>query len=191
MSDTDATGALREQIVPVLQRHGLVLEELTVSEGEQARVEVVVDLPEDEQGSPDLDTVADASRDLSELLDAPDSPLGEGPALLEVGTPGAERVLELPRHYRRARGRLLRLDTVDGRTMLARLLEVDDHDVLHVEPQPERDEKGRIRGARRPGTPVDLPIDQIAHAQVQIEFDPPADLRTGAGQASPNDAEER
>lgn len=191
MTDAEDTTALRALIVPLLERHGLDLEELTVRTGAETHVDVIVDLPEHVPGSPDLDTVADASRELSELLDSPRSGLGDGPALLEVSTPGAERMLHEPRHFRRARGRLIHVVTADDRDLVARLTAVSDQDVLSLAPQPVRDAKGRIRGSRRGGDPFDLPIDDVVSAQVQIEFDPPAGTGPDPDRTSPNDAEER
>ena len=101
---------LREAAAAVLDAHGLVLEEVEVGrEGGMPRLRLVVDLPEDELGSADLDTVAEASRELSARIDADDSLLGPEPVLLELTTPGVERALTAPRHFRRSRGRLLAL----------------------------------------------------------------------------------
>ena len=62
---------LREAAAAVLDAHGLVLEEVELGrEGGMPRLRLVVDLPEDELGSADLDTVAEASRELSARIDA-------------------------------------------------------------------------------------------------------------------------
>lgn len=98
---------LREAAAAVLDAHGLVLEEVEVGrEGGMPRLRLVLDLPEDELGSADLDTVAEASRELSARIDADDSLLGPEPVLLELTTPGVERALTAPRHFRRSRGRI-------------------------------------------------------------------------------------
>ena len=57
------------------------------------------------------------SRSISERLDAigDDDPAGSAPYTLEVTSPGIGRPLTLPRHFRRARTRLVALVTTDGR----------------------------------------------------------------------------
>lgn len=177
MSALDDQTILRERAATVLAPHGLVLEDVEIRRGGgMPQVRLIVDLPEDQLGSADLDTVAVASRELSELVDADDSLLGSEPVLLEVTTPGADRPLTAPRHFRRSRGRLLSLSTADGTTYRARLLGLEG-DLLRLRQEPGRDDRGRP--LRRPaGTAerIELPLAEIATAQVEIEFDPPADL---------------
>ena len=56
-----------------------------------------------------LDDAADVSRDVSAaLLDATDV-IGDVPYTLEVSSPGVDRPLTEPRHWRRAAGRLVRV----------------------------------------------------------------------------------
>src|SRR5699024_6174748 len=110
MSALEDQTILRETATRVLDAHGLVLEEVEIRRGGGTpQVRLVVDLPEDQLGSADLDAVADASRALSEAVDADDAVLGSTPVLLEVTTPGVDRELTAPRHFRRSRGRLLAL----------------------------------------------------------------------------------
>jgi ribosome maturation factor RimP len=177
MSDTDAHPALRDAAARILDQHGLELEEITVhrrSGTTEARL--VVDLPEDQLGSADLDTVSAAATALNELIDADESLLGPGPSLLEVTTAGVDRPLTTPRHFRRSRGRLLAITTEGGQQHRARLLAVED-ELLHLRQEPGRDDRGRP--VRLPkGTPerFELSIGEVAAAVVQVEFDPPADL---------------
>ena len=70
-----------------------------------------------------LDDAADVSRDVSALLDAGNA-LGDVPYTLEVSSPGVDRPLTEPRHWRRARGRLVRVKVtgegpVEGRVLAA------------------------------------------------------------------------
>lgn len=188
---------LREAAAAVLDAHGLVLEEVEVGrEGGMPRLRLVVDLPEDELGSADLDTVAAASRELSARIDADDSLLGPEPVLLELTTPGVERALTAPRHFRRSRGRLLALRTAAGTEHRARLLAVDG-ETLRLRQEPGRDDRGRPR--KLPAGTAErlaLRIDELDAARVEVEFDPPDDLEQlladaaadlpGAGPADPD-----
>lgn len=178
MSSLDPYPALREAAERVLAAHGLVLEEIQVRpRSGMPEVRLVVDLPEDELGSVDLDTVAAATSELNAEVDADDALLGPDPALLEVTTPGVDRPLTAPRHFRRARGRLVQLRTTAGEEHRARVLAVTDEDEIVLRPEAGRDDRGRPR--RLPaGTPerLRIPAAAVDSAQVQIEFDPPADL---------------
>ncbi|WP_058235534.1 ribosome maturation factor RimP [Devriesea agamarum] len=108
---------------PVVAEHGLVIDDVAMSRaGNRNRLQIVVDLPEDHLGSADLDAVAEASRAISTFLDDRDDLTGGGAYLLEVTTPGADRPLTSPRHFRRARKRLVALDLADGRRVIGRLL---------------------------------------------------------------------
>ena len=60
-----------------------------------------------------LDDVADATRKVSEVLDASDV-MGEQPYTLEVTSRGVDRPLTLPRHWRRNADRLVKA-TLTGR----------------------------------------------------------------------------
>ncbi|NMA77310.1 MAG: ribosome assembly cofactor RimP [Actinomycetales bacterium] len=189
MSALEDQTILREAATRVLDAHGLVLEEVEVRGGGTPQVRLIVDLPEDQLGSADLDTVAEASRELSEMVDADDALLGSAPVLLEVTTPGVERTLTAPRHFRRSRGRLLSLTTADGTAYRARLLAVGSEQ-LSLRQEPGRDDRGRPRKLVA-GTSEDLRIAlcDVATARVEIEFDPPADLAQLIADAESTDAD--
>ncbi|MFC7458721.1 ribosome maturation factor RimP [Brachybacterium sp. GCM10030267] len=183
---------LRETAGRVLAAHDLVLEDIVITGGSgTAEVRLVVDLPEDQLGSADLDTVARASSELSELIDADDSLLGPDPAVLEVTTPGVDRELTAPRHFRRSRGRLLSLTKSDGTQLRARLLAVTAENTLRLRQEPGRDDRGRPK-RRAPGTTerLDIPVQDVASARVEVEFDPPADLAQLLADADPTSPKE-
>ncbi|TDB80077.1 ribosome maturation factor RimP [Micromonospora sp. KC721] len=104
---------LREVIEPVVTREGYDLEDLSVSRaGRRHVVRVIVDA----DGGINLDAVADVSRAVSAALDAAEESGGDivaGEYQLEVSSPGVDRPLTLPRHWRRNVGRLVRV-TVRG-----------------------------------------------------------------------------
>jgi ribosome maturation factor RimP len=72
------------------------------SAGRRRILRVVVDA----DGGVSLDDIAVASRELSLKLDAGPE-MGEQPYTLEVSSPGVDRPLTEPRHWRRAIGRLV------------------------------------------------------------------------------------
>ena len=162
--DEAVTGVLTE----VVDRAGLTLDEVTVtSAGRRRVVRVVVDLAGDEPGEVSMDAVATASTAVSEALDASDV-LGDAPYTLEVSSPGVDRPLTQPRHWRRALTRLVRVVRSDGGELLARVAEVDEDGVL-VLLQPQS-VKGRPPRAADVGRPVRLAWDEVARGEVQVEF---------------------
>jgi ribosome maturation factor RimP len=113
---------VRQVVQPVIEAAGLALEDVTVSPaGRRSVVRVVLDLGDDAVGSLDLDTLGAVSRDISTALDAHDPVKGE--YVLEVSTPGTDRPLTQPRHFRRARTRLVRLTMLDGSVVSGRMLD--------------------------------------------------------------------
>jgi ribosome maturation factor RimP len=107
----------------------------------------------DKDGGVTMDDIADATREVSRLLDESDV-MGERPYTLEVTSPGTDRPLTLPRHWRRNRGRIVTVSCSDGRTVTGRITDSDDdRAVLDVE-----------------GATEELAFDDVAKAKVQIEF---------------------
>jgi len=98
--DTDRLTRLLEPVVHALD---MDLEGIKVTSAGRRRIlRVVVDA----DGGVSLDDIALASRELSLKLDnAPE--MGEQPYTLEVSSPGVDRPLTQPRHWRRATGRLV------------------------------------------------------------------------------------
>jgi ribosome maturation factor RimP len=102
---------LRELVEPVVVSAGYDVETISVSKaGRRSVVRVVVD----SDAGVDLDAIADLSRAVSAVLDDAD-PLGEQPYVLEVTSPGVDRPLTEPRHWRRNVGRKVRIGDREGR----------------------------------------------------------------------------
>jgi ribosome maturation factor RimP len=98
--DSDRLARLLE---PVIAAMNMDLESLKVSAaGRRRLLRVVVDA----DGGVSLDDIALASRELSAKLDNA-TEMGEQPYTLEVSSPGVDRPLTQPRHWRRAIGRLV------------------------------------------------------------------------------------
>jgi ribosome maturation factor RimP len=146
---TAARARVRAVIEPVVAAAGYDLEDVTLSRaGRRHLVRILVDA----DGGITLDDIAVVSREISAALDAADEANGEvlaGEYQLEVGSPGVDRPLTAPRHWRRNVGRLV---TVGGRT--GRVLAADDEGiVLDVD-----------------GTSHELPYAGLGPGKVQIEF---------------------
>jgi ribosome maturation factor RimP len=128
-----------------LLAEGLVVEavELTPA-GNRRLLRVAVD----KDGGVTLDDVADATRVVSRALDESDV-MGEQPYTLEVSSRGADRPLTLPRHWRRNRGRLVKVVTDDGQAVTGRIGDSDDDGVtLDVDGSPRRIGYADVRTAK-------------------------------------------
>ncbi|MFF3075024.1 ribosome maturation factor RimP [Kitasatospora sp. NPDC057936] len=154
---TTTNDRLRALLEPLAARAGLDLEDVRVTQaGSRRQVQIDVDTDD----GVDMDAIADFSRVVGEALDESDV-MGDGAYLLEVGSPGAERPLALPRHWQRAEGRLAKIHLADGGEVVARVLAADEDGAL-VEVQPV---KGRGRPKERR-----LEYSEVARARVQVEF---------------------
>lgn len=92
---------------PMIEADGLELVDATMMGGGRSQVlRITVDGPD---GSVDLDQLADLSRRLSRHLD--DEGFEPGPYALEVSSPGIERPLRRPEHFRRAVGSRVKVKT--------------------------------------------------------------------------------
>jgi ribosome maturation factor RimP len=116
---------LRDVIEPLARSAGYDLEDLSVVRmGRRHVVRVTVD----RDGGVGLDAVAELSRDISHGLDDAESAAGEfiaGEYQLEVSSPGTDRPLTEPRHWRRNVGRLVTA-RLGGHLVTGRLTAADD-----------------------------------------------------------------
>src|SRR6201996_3218979 len=108
-------------IEPAVAAAGLDLESVRMTvAGKRRLLRVVVD----SDHGVSLDDAAEVSRKVSAALDASDA-LGDVPYTLEVSSPGVDRPLTEPRHWRRARGRLVRVKVAGEGSVEGRLLAAD------------------------------------------------------------------
>jgi ribosome maturation factor RimP len=159
-----ATARLAGWIEPVVGAAGYDLEELVVTPaGRRSVVRVVVDRDE----GVTLDDIAEVSRAVSAVLDENDGDLGRSPYVLEVTSPGVDRPLTEPRHWRRNTGRLVTVPIGDE-TVTARVTAVDDDGVaLAVEAKGKPGAKKRAPVARH------VPWAALGTGRVQVEFGRP------------------
>ena len=143
--------ALRAVAAPFVSAAGLDLEDVTVEKvGRRSKVTVIVDA----DGGVDLDVIADVSGEISAALDEQPE-LDDTPFVLEVTSPGVDRPLIEPRHWRRAKDRLVTVEMTDGSSIKGRVVGSDDTSVT-------LDVKGETRATA---------YADIAKAVVQVEFD--------------------
>jgi ribosome maturation factor RimP len=112
---------IADVIRPVVAAAGMDLESVRVSAaGRRRLLRVVVD---SDQGV-SLDDAATISRQLSAALDA-DPVMGDFPYTLEVSSPGVDRPLTDPRHWRRSVGRLVQVTAAEAGTVTGRVVAAD------------------------------------------------------------------
>jgi ribosome maturation factor RimP len=135
---------------PVVTAAGMDLETLRVSvAGRRRLLRVIVD----SDAGVSLDDAAEVSRDISAALDAKDV-MGEIPYTLEVSSPGVDRPLTQPRHWRRAAGRLVKVKITGEGTVTGRVKQAGDDGVTL-----------EIDGARR-----HFDYGELGPGAVQVEF---------------------
>lgn len=143
-----------QELTPVVADLGADLEDLeVVKAGRRSVVRVVVD----KDGGVSLDDVADVSRAISEALDELDArepQLLAGAYVLEVSSPGVDRPLVEPRHWRRNAGRLVTAHLQGGDPITGRVVSADESQVVLA-----------VDGDERV-----LELADVARGQVQVEF---------------------
>ncbi|WP_349827630.1 ribosome maturation factor RimP [Brevibacterium litoralis] len=144
-----------------LEEIGLLVEDVKpVAAGTRRTLTITVDLADDTSTEPvSLDLIGEATRVVSEVLD-PEPLFGDKPYDLEVTSPGAERPLTQPRHFRRVVGRTVEIRRAgmkakDGKVR-GELTAVSDTGIT-------------VRSAK-PEATVDLAFDAIDHAEVVVSF---------------------
>ncbi|WP_104091395.1 ribosome maturation factor RimP [Arthrobacter sp. GMC3] len=156
---------LHAMLAPTVEAAGLYLEDVKVQmAGAHRTVSVVVDLPETEVGGVGLDAISQVSKALSETMDA--DPRDNGQAYdLEISSPGATRPLTEPRHWRRALGRMVKVNVIDRDNLMGRILAVEDDGVQLL---PELPVKKGMKAKQ--GEPEKLLFTTIRRGVVEIEF---------------------
>lgn len=145
--------ALRPVVADAVAAVGFDLEALDVtSAGRRRLVKVIVDADD----GVDLDLLPSVSRAVSAALDEQDEVLA-GPYTLEVSSPGVDRPLTRPRHWRRAKLRLVRVRRDDGTEFTVRVGAADEDGVQVLA-------DGQLRHLR---------YDSVAKAVVEVEFKQP------------------
>jgi ribosome maturation factor RimP len=133
-------------ITPALSDLGFYLEDITItSAGRRSMITVIVD--GDTHLS--LDQVTVATKAISEIVENIQS-LGQAPFTLEVTSPGLDRPLTKPRHWRKNIDRLVKIVLLDGKEI-----------------------KGRVKDATEISATIDeqvVKFSDIKRATLEIEF---------------------
>jgi ribosome maturation factor RimP len=166
-SASRAASANAEQIASLLQpavaAMGMDLENVRItSAGRRRLLRIVVDA----DGGVSLDDIALASRRLSAALDR-GAAMGETPYTLEVSSPGVDRPLTEPKHWRRAAGRLVAAPVRSS------------HPGQPGGPAAARTVTGRVRQADAIGVRLDIEgeitefgYSELGPGRIQVEFSP-------------------
>ncbi len=157
---------IEQELVDPLSALGLDLEAVEISPAGKRRI---LRVAVDKDGGVTLDDVADATREVSRVLDDSDV-MGEQPYTLEVTSRGVDRPLTLPRHWRRNADRLVKVTMADGSSRTGRVLASDEEKAT-------LDVSGRRQ---------DVAYADVAKALVQVEFN----RKPGAGDRTDDTEEE-
>lgn len=153
MATEETRDRLAGELAGPLRALGLDVEGVEVTPAGRRRV---LRVAVDKDGGVSLDDVAAATKAVSTLLDSPAGSdlMGEQPYTLEVTSPGVDRPLTLPRHWRRNTGRLVAVTRTDGTTVTGRVVDC-------AEDSAQLDVSGRVER---------VAFDAVATARVQVEF---------------------
>ena len=159
---------LAELIEPVTAAAGLDLESVRMSvAGKRRLLRIVVD---GDHGV-SLDDAADVSREISAMLDEADA-LGEVPYTLEVSSPGVDRPLTEPRHWRRGVGRLVKVKVAGEPAVEGRILAADANGVtLELAKGERRFELGELGAGA-----IQIEFGRIPEAELDESEDEDPDL---------------
>jgi len=137
---------ISDAVTPALSALGFYLEDVTItSAGRRSMLTIIVD--GDTHLS--LDQVTSATKAIGEIVESIQS-LGETPFTLEVTSPGLDRPLTKPRHWRKNIDRLVKIVLLDGKEI-----------------------KGRIKAANEVSATVDeneIKFSDIKRASLEVEF---------------------
>lgn len=151
MSATANRDRLVDTLRPAIESAGLDLEDIEVTPaGRRRLVRVVVD----KDGGVTLDDIAETTRLVSQHLDADEDLMGEMSYTLEVTSPGTDRPLTQPRHWRRNIGRLVKVVPVEGDVVTGRIADAGTTTaVLDVD-----------------GSSIDIEYAHVRKARIEVEF---------------------
>lgn len=158
-----STEKLRALLEPSVESLGYELLQIEFAGSNRGILRLYIDAP----GGIEVDDCESVSRQVSLILDVED-PL-QYAYTLEVSSPGLDRPLVKPEHFRRFQSELVRIvmhtHVLGRRRFTGHIVEVDDHQVvLEVD-----------------GESYTLPYDQMDSARVEPDFTAPVESRKKGG----------
>lgn len=157
MSDKNLAVVL-QIVTPIAAALNLDVEDIEIRKtGNRQLVRIILD----KDGGIAMDEVAAATRAISDALDEVTELAA--PFTLEVTSPGVDRPMTLPRHWRRNIGRLVRIELANSAPVEGRIIAATDAGVTLQVKQAQRE----------------FALTQISRAIVQVEFNRPSEVADG------------
>jgi len=113
-------------ISPIIEATGNYLEELSITSAGKVKILTVII---DSDTHLNLDQVTAVTKEISEVIEALPE-LGDGAFTLEVTSPGLDRPLTKPRHWRKNLDRLVKIIMTSGQEIQGRIGEATETTVL-------------------------------------------------------------
>ena len=113
-------------IRPIIEATGNYLEELSITSAGKVKILTVII---DSDTHLNLDQVTAVTKEISEVIEALEG-LGDGAFTLEVTSPGLDRPLTKPRHWRKNLDRLVKIIMTSGQEITGRIGEATETTVL-------------------------------------------------------------
>jgi ribosome maturation factor RimP len=118
----DISAAIR----PIIEASGNYLEELTITSAGKVKILTVI---VDSDSHLNLDQITAVTKEISEVIEALEE-LGDSAFTLEVTSPGIDRPLTKPRHWRKNFDRLVKIIMISGQDIQGRIGEATETTVL-------------------------------------------------------------
>jgi len=113
-------------IRPIIEASGNYLEELTITSAGKVKILTVI---VDSDSHLNLDQITAVTKEISDVIEGLEE-LGENAFTLEVTSPGIDRPLTKPRHWRKNFDRLVKINMTSGKDIEGRIGEATDATVL-------------------------------------------------------------
>ena len=118
----DISAAIR----PIIEASGNYLEELTITSAGKVKILTVI---VDSDSHLNLDQITAVTKEISEIIEALEE-LGDSAFTLEVTSPGIDRPLTKPRHWRKNFDRLVKITMISGQDIKGRIGEATETTVF-------------------------------------------------------------
>ena len=118
----DISAAIR----PIIEASGNYLEDLTITSAGKVKILTVI---VDSDSHLNLDQITAVTKEISEVIETLEE-LGDSAFTLEVTSPGIDRPLTKPRHWRKNFDRLVKITMTSGKDIQGRIGEATETNVL-------------------------------------------------------------